>query len=435
MFLQDSRRRLFLAIDFLKGNQISKNIEEIDAVVGGDVDDPNTFERVNQNLKAVMKHATSTVPFYRQFDGYELGNFPIINKNTILNDYDNFLSQYFNPKKLYKASSSGSTGVPFTIFQDRGKKNRNTSDVVHFSESVGGQIGIKYYYFKLWDHTNKKSNLEKFLQNIHQHNVMDSGENEIIDLAYSINRDQEKKVILGYPSFLERICDVLEKEKIYLEYPNLESVITFGEGLNTLLKQRLTKVFKTEVYARYSNNENGILAQQTSNSPEMYKLNWGSYFFEFLALDSDRPSLPGELGRIVVTDLFNYAMPMIRYDTGDTGIVHETTGVRRIPSHLSEIFGRRADIIFDLHGNAVSPFIFYMVLEFGEIRQYQFIQNTKNKYMFRLVAKADKVKENEIVRYFKNVLGEKAQISFDYFDQIPILASGKWRKVINAWRS
>ena len=69
----------------------------------------------------------------------------------------------------------------------------------------------------------------------------------------------------------------------------------------------------------YGNNENGFLACQVGEE-DRYTVDLYNFYIEMLRLDSDDPVKPGELGRIVVTDFYNKAFPMIRYDTGDTGI-------------------------------------------------------------------------------------------------------------------
>ena len=92
-----------------------------------------------------------------------------------------------------------------------------------------------------------------------------------------------------------------------------------SEGLDAIGKSEIEQAFKTKVFSRYSNVENGIIAQQTDKSFDYYFINSASYYVEILEMDLDVPVLKGELGRIVVTDLFNDAMPFIRYDTGDIG--------------------------------------------------------------------------------------------------------------------
>lgn len=104
------------------------------------------------------------------------------------------------------------------------------------------------------------------------------------------------------------------------------------------------------------------------------QLNLANCYMEILKFDSDEPVADGELGRIVVTDLTNYAMPMIRYDIGDVAMVGEKKS--GIMVSIDNLGGRKTDLIIRTDGtqvdffNSVSPDLY---LNEG-ISQYQFIQ-------------------------------------------------------------
>src|SRR5690606_38801420 len=95
-----------------------------------------------------------------------------------------------------------------------------------------------------------------------------------------------------------------------------------------------------------------------------------------------------QLGRIIVTDFFNFAMPMIRYDTGDLGTMEEVliNGYNRLV--LSVVEGRKLDQIYDTQGNLVSSYIVYKNMwNYTEIDQYQFIQKNTKEYLFKICIK------------------------------------------------
>lgn len=85
---------------------------------------------------------------------------------------------------------------------------------------------------------------------------------------------------------------------------------------------KLEKQFNCTVRSWYSNEENGIMGIQKEED-ESYRIDTESYYYEILKLDSDEPAEPGELGRIVITDLYNYAIPLIRYDNGGSGCIRK----------------------------------------------------------------------------------------------------------------
>ncbi|MEZ4811264.1 MAG: CoF synthetase [Allomuricauda sp.] len=427
-FLPQLRKTVFWSLDFLKGAPIRNHVKDIRKTLWHP--DRAKGER-KTNLSKLLTHAVETTPFYQKFKTFpSLEDFPIIDKNLILNNYDDFKSTSFLNATLYKASSSGSTGIPFSIFQDKRKRDRNTADVIHFSEAVDSYIGDKLIYIKLWDHTNKKHKWIIFFQNILPHSVMDSSSSDLHHLLSAIESDRSTKNMLGYPSFFEEICNYLDQGEDHPKISGVNSIISFGENLKEHERKRMQKYFRAPVFERYSNQENGILAQQTKKSNGRYVLNWASYHFEILELDSDQHVKPGCLGRIVVTDLFNYAMPMIRYDTGDMAVYEEPQNGY---PYFSKIYGRRMDTVYNSSGEIVSPFIFYMVLEYAKVKQFQFIQKGKKEYRFKLNGKPQNVDEEGAIRYFRNYLGEDAIITFEYVEEIPLLSSGKRKKIVNEY--
>jgi phenylacetate-CoA ligase len=183
---------------------------------------------------------------------------------------------------------------------------------------------------------------------------------------------------------------------------------------------------KCNVVSRYSNQEMGILGQD-SYINSGFKLNHGSYYFECLKMNSDERAEEGEVGRIVITDLFNYAFPLIRYDTGDTGIMVYNDNNWPI---IKEIYGKQRDLIYNTKGEPVSPVTLsvYMWIVKG-IKQWQFIQEKKNEYCLKLNGVPDD-SIDVVIRELKKVLGEDAKIIVKYVNEIPILDSNKRRNTV-----
>ena len=138
----------------------------------------------------------------------------------------------------------------------------------------------------------------------------------IKDLLRHLENDSSPCVLVGYASALELVCQYLERNYKDHVKAHVLSVIAMSETLNDYTKITLQKYFHAPVVSRYSNLENGIIAQQEITGSGRYVINTASYFVEILKMDSDEQAEPGKTGRIVVTDLFNFGMPFIRYDTG-----------------------------------------------------------------------------------------------------------------------
>ncbi|MBE0666322.1 MAG: CoF synthetase, partial [Bacteroidales bacterium] len=262
--------------------------------------------------------------------------------------------------------------------------------------------------------------------------VIRFSDNEISNLIAKMERDPSTFSLLGYSSALELICRYLERTSHGRVKADVSSVIAISETLNDYTRQGVEKYFGVKAVSRYSNLENGIIAQQLpADSSGRFLINSASYFVEVLKMDSDKKALPGEPGRIVVTDLFNYAMPMIRYDTGDIGSMTTdcTTPGRQ---YLDTVEGRKMDLLNDTAGNLVSSFIVYKNMwHYTEIDQYQLIQEGAREYTFKINCSEKFTREEQLIREFKTYLGNDADFRIEYVSEIPLLSSGKRKKIVN----
>ncbi len=423
---ENIRKSIFWALDFLKGSPIRAHYNEIKFLVENP-QDPKAIEISQKNLKSLINHASSTTDFYKPYqDKSDLQDFPVINKTIVVENFEAVRSETFKNKKNYKASTGGSTGIPFKIWHDKNKRNRNTADTIYFSELANYEIGRKLVYLRLWVEKYDKNRMTSLIQNVFKHDVMDSSFEDIESLLTSITANSSAKTIMGYSSFLEHMCTYLKQADFDLSRANVTSIISIAEYLDEQTRKDLTTFFNTEVYSRYSNQENGIIAQQTKLRPNQYLINNGSYVVELLHPDKDEPAELGAWGRIVVTDLFNYCMPLLRYDTGDLGIVDQLDNGQLA---IKDVIGRKFDLIYDTNDQVIIPHMFYIIWEYSDCKQFQFVQTDKGKYKFRLNTTPHNTDEAGATEFFKTILGEDAILDFEYIDEIPQLSSGKRQKV------
>lgn len=422
----------FWVIDFLKGSPIYRNLKDIRTAIERPDIKKGVF-RSEIRLKDLIEHAIANVPYYSGLKkNTALSDFPVINKNIINTFRESFLSQTHNNKKKFKVSTSGSTGTPFTIYQDILKKNRNTADMIYFAEKAGFKLGTRLYYVRLWTSYYRKSRLKKWIQNIQEVNILSlSEEKNISDIITDIQKNKIH-AWLGYASGFDAICNYIDKTQTDIPVPNrITSAIAMSEELKPETKKRFEKYFGTTLLSRYSNMENGIIAQQTKDSLNKFIINTASYKVELLDMYEDRPVGNGELGRIVITDLFNYVMPLIRYDTGDIGVMETLITTNGTLKVFTKIYGRKLDVIHDVYGKPVSPFISFNIAHFEKIKQIQLIQEDRKKYCIRLNTENGFMAHKEIINQFRAILGPESVIELDFVDEIPLLASGKRKATVN----
>ena len=208
-----------------------------------------------------------------------------------------------------------------------------------------------------------------------------------------------------------------------------------SESLNDFSKENMKKYFGTTCVSRYSNVENGIIAQQEMDGSYEYTINFASYYVEILKLENDEVCEYGKPGRVVITDLYNFGMPMIRYDTGDIGVMKEKMINNKLVPILEKIEGRRMDMVFSTTGGLVSSFtITNTMWKYTELKQYQFIQRGQKEYLFKLNCDGAFEKEKQLVEEFKEYFGSDAMIAVEYVNEIPLLDSGKRKKVMNIYK-
>ena len=410
--------------DRIKGKIISTHYDQI----------VNFFKNGANSDKAlndILIHASLNVPYYHKVKDLELSKFPVVDKSKIKDEATLFKAKNYLDNKVIAMTTSGSTGTPFTVFQDVNKKARNHADTKYFGELGGYTLGNKLLYLKIWSKIRMSHPLLYKIQNIIPIDVILLSDHEIEDLIKRLENNKNTIFnILAYVSALEHVIRYCTKNNISKIDGNVAGIITMSEGLSKETKEKLKKIFNTSVVSRYSNLENGIMAQQLV-SEDRFLVNTASYHIEILDLHSNQEVAQGDLGRIVITDLYNYAMPMIRYDTGDLGSLNVEKG----STYLTKIEGRKLDVLFDTKGHVVSSYIMYKNMwQYNEIAQYQLIQTGEITYVFKINCETEFQREGQLINEFKEFLGSDADFRVEYVKEIPLLDSGKRRKTVNLYK-
>lgn len=423
--MKNVRYYVFFLLDKLKGGNFRKTIDE---VVKVNTEYSSNKHIPEQALEMLMKTATENVDFYKSYAGKVFSEFPVVSKLSYKENMDAFISQKYDKRRLFKASTSGSTGTPFVVYQNPQKRIRVHSELIAYNAMVGQNVGDKYIFFRVWTDKNRKSKFEQIKQNLIPIDILHLTEENIEQIVHLLNSNKKINNTLAYASTYEAIEKYLEKKELTLSGCRVKSMISSSEVLHASTREVLEKRIGCKVIDRYSNQENGVLAQSTFNSNELL-VNQANYKIEILKLDSDLPAEIGEIGRVVVTDLYNYAMPIIRYDTGDMAIISENSTPDQL--YLKHVEGRRVDMIYDTHGRALTPHTWSVYMwKFDKLKQYQFIQNGAKDYVLKVNGAEGIYTKEEIDATLRGILGEDANIDIQFVDEIAVLNSGKFKKTV-----
>lgn len=429
-----TREKIFWAFDLLRGSKVRRHYTAIKHELENNVNNNITKQIQEDQLKKVLDHAVNTTPFYKAQKGYrDLSDFPVIDKSLIREHFTDFRSSAFATDQLVPVVTSGSTGTPFKVFHNKDKRIRNTADTMYFAKLAGFNIGDRLIYLKIWSDLNRKSGLQQWMQNIEPVDVISFSDEQIQSLIESMQNRKNTFGFLGYSSAIELIGKYLDKANSGPVKTKLASAISMSEGLNDYTKHAIKKYFGATVYSRYSNIENGIIAQQVPEQENRFLINTASYKVEILSMVSDEPVNNGEPGRLIVTDLYNFGMPLIRYDTGDVAVKSDISDQFR-NTYLETIEGRKLDLIYATDGRLLSSYIVYKNMwQYTEIEQYQLVQYGPKNYLFKINISKPFSRKDQLEQEFIKYLGADADFKIEFVDEIPLLASGKRKKIVNTF--
>lgn len=430
------RNKAFWALDRVKGGRIKKSFQELEEFEYMHSDSPKMKEKTDRAIEQLISHAILTTEFYRtNCSQLNFENFPIVDKNIIRSKQQEFLSNKYSEKNTIRMSTSGSTGTPFVVYQNHEKKEKVSAELIYYNNKLGYEVGENFIFLRSLNEQNKKNKISSFLQNLDLINIGNLNDESIHNILKEIEiKSKNGSTLMSYASTLDIIRDYYNKTQKNYKYKfNIKGIISGAEMLYDDTRNVMEEFFQCKCVSRYSNQENGVLGQDDYKNNE-FICNEVHYLIEVFKINEDTLAEPGEIGRIVVTDFYNYAMPMIRYDTGDIGAINYVyiNGVKK--KVISNFTGRKIDIVYDVNGEILSPHkISVSFWGFSGIKQYQFIQVAPKKYEVILNVNSTFNEEKNVSNKLKELLGESAELQIRYVDNIPTLTSGKRKYIMNTW--
>jgi phenylacetate-CoA ligase len=324
--------------------------ERIDSLVAVDSLIDSLFEA---GLRQILDYARKTVEFYHSNDELDLGDpliamfrrFPVINSSVIRRNPSEFVAKGSIVSGLEVRMTSGSTGPPMFHIQSF------DSEFV-FSSALRGRIERRHgigSYAEVLDLSPRLiradgAHLEPVLSVDYTGGERRIWKLQRLDNRSSASREEYERfgrrgydIVFGAPSRIqEYIAWCIE----HAWQPRPRLVICTYEELSQTATTTLESFFRAPIVNLYGTTETGFLA--SSCNARQFDVEMDLAVVEILRADGDEAVEEGELGRVVVTSLKSWAMPIIRYDTGDLARLGRQSefgpGIART---LLEIDGRR----------------------------------------------------------------------------------------------
>ena len=403
---------------------------------------PKALARLQwMKLKKILRHAYENVPYYHRLfndagirpedikNRDDLSKIPITTKSKIQGlAPEEIIARGIDRSKCIELRTSGSTGRPLSVFLT--KKEKEFFAVVWARAFMGAGMNWKDKRLHVVGLVSENPPEKYWFQRLgimrRQHGALLDGNGQVFEVLEQGNID----ILSSQPSILKLIIEHLVRKGCSRLHPRL--VFTVAEVLDASTRQQIENFFHAPLFDFYGLTEVGLIAWECAPH-HGFHLNVDNQLVEFLRKGKRVPA--GKRGKIIATSLHSYAMPFIRYDTEDVGILSR----KRCPCGrglpvLQRLEGRCDDFVSLPNGRHFPPQVFRRIMRtVPGVEEYKVIQERRDRILiYMVIKKAFPMEICKAVREkVESALGKDLKIRFNVVDDIPLDRSGKLRSVIS----
>jgi phenylacetate-CoA ligase len=400
-----------------------------------------------RKLKNLLIHAKKNCHFYHKrfvdagFDPSSLESLddlhfiPPLSKTDIRQNLNNMLWKDC-PGGLHRYNTGGSSGDPLIFYFDRRRQAYDAAARTLTHRWWGVDIGDRELY--LWGSPleitkqDRMKNLRDRLTNQLLLSAFDLSEKIVPEFVEQIYKFRPK-CIFGYPSTIALFCKFASQQRFDLTSIGVKVVFSTAEVLYGHQRQVISDAFgKIPIVDGYGSREGGFISHECPGG-SMHVIDQ-NVIVEYLR--GDKPVGPGEDGEIVVTHLDNWAMPFIRYRTGDVAQFDtQTCQCERNLSTMKKIQGRTTDFIVSPDGRWQHGLsLIYVIRDIPGVADFKIIQEAVDD--IKVLLKIHKTLfpeegKSRIIEGFKKRMGQTVNVHIEMVDEIGKDASGKYRYVVS----
>ncbi|MGI6775825.1 MAG: phenylacetate--CoA ligase family protein [Patescibacteria group bacterium] len=443
------RKPIIYSALYLSGSKIPQYFKEIKRIERFSDKEIKFYQE--EKLKLVLLYAWKNVPYYHNVlsstevvnnDKVNLSNFskiPVLTKKIIRKEGKNLYSVK-RRNGSYENTSGGSTGEPVRFLQDKEYDDWNIATKISYKKYGGQDIGERE--LRLWgserdllEGKEKLSiRLRNWLYNRKELNSFKMSENNMRNFVQEWNKFKPTWVE-AYVQSIYEFARFIKKNNLPIYSP--KGVLTSAGTLYPEMKDLIGDVFNCSVFNRYGSREVGAVACSCTENKGLHLSVFNNYL-EILD-KKHKPCLPDEIGKVFITTLNNFSMPLIRYDIGDIGSFSKekcSCGVN-LPL-LEKIEGREITVFKTKNGKIIPGefFIHFIGVVFNKdaISKFQVIQKDYDLIEIKVVlanrSKFEKDKP-EIEQSIRKTMGSECRIKWLVVNSIPSLKNGKYLYTIS----
>jgi len=350
---------------------------------------------------------------------------PRLTKDDIRGNLDDMIAEGHTKDDLIWKRTGGSTGIPVQLYWDEEANTYKECLVFRHNGWAGDIPGTKRA--ALWGDVSKKLPFRARLWDaiFVRTSYLDTlkMDDETIGVFVEEIRRRSPKIFFGHGHSIYFFSQYLLDHGI--DDIKFDGIISSAETLPPSERKVVEQVFGNIVYDRYGCEEVSIIASECEAHDGMHIAAEGI----FLEMPGADESTPAEL---IVTDLVNRGMPLIRYEIGDMATTKSgrCSCGRNLP-RLGKVVGRTTDILYTPDGTQVSgvSILDTFTIHIPGFRQVQILQETLGELQFSIV-KSDtfsQESENQLASAVSNVFGPNMKFSLNYVDKISRTGRGKFQ--------
>jgi phenylacetate-CoA ligase len=358
-------------------------------------------------------------------DAAQLAALPVLSKDDIREAGRGLFSEGYSPDNTQHTRTGGSTGVPLHVYVDRTAMNWKYAATWRHNGWAGWRPGDKVA--AVWGDTDKGFHWKAWLRQRFQHRTI------FLDtLKFSADRLRQfhgqivryrPSVMMGHAHSVYQFARFCQEHD--LKVRGLNGIVTTAMTLLETERSVIEQGLGAKVFNRYGCEELSIIASESEAHAGLHA------FSEGLILEYLPTAVDGEF-ELVITDLFNRAMPMIRYAIGDVarpaqGACPSGRGLER----LERVSGRTADFLYREDGTPVFgiSILDTFVIHIPGIRQAQIVQEALDHLTVNLVPDKNFGPETEMQlrNVFVDQFGSSVTVHIITVDQLPQTERGKYR--------
>lgn len=230
--------------------------------------------------------------------------------------------------------------------------------------------------------------------------------------------------VYGYTTLLEDCARLMLAEGLGLPAGHLATAWSVAEQLNEAQRELISRALGVRLREHYGSRECSSIAAECAHGNRHVN---PRYIIEVVNPEDHRPLPDGEVGALLVTDLYNDVTPLIRYEIGDLGAVEwrDCACSRRGPC-LTVLAGRRAEVIHLPDGLKISSHLFHRTLrDYDWVYRYSVLRTGPQSFEVRYSGQAVPAEEaDSFVQQLSGQLGG-ASVTLKETEDLPRSKSGK----------